>query len=116
MKKLFLLSSGLVLCSAFYALSSFKCEAPIAHTENGIYLGHLEDEDETDDYYSFETEDDYLDFYYVTKEVLEEFNLDGEDFLGAEFSLSYLKDDENGDLTLRGLKLIKKAEIEEYED
>ena len=82
-------------------------------TTTGTYLGFMDDE-----YYSFETSDDFLDFYSVAPDVLKAYNLKGTEYEGSEFSISYSvkESEENHSLHLEKLQLIKKYSEEESEE
>lgn len=78
----------------------------------GTFLGLIED-DESGDYYSFETPDEYLDFYKVEDAVLVTYDLRTTEWEGSEFNVEYVLDEESSELILKNLKLIKKYEEED---
>lgn len=80
--------------------------------ENGTFWGFVQDEELNEEYYSFETETNYIDFYQISPSVLKLYNLKTAEFEGSTFEIEYAEN-EDGENVLQRLKLIKKSSPEE---
>ena len=97
----------IIFCGVFCLSSSveYSTETKIV---KGVYLGYVVDEDLEEEYYSFDIDNEFLDFYQVDEEVLEMYDLRSSDFEGSEFSIEYSQDEETAEMTLLKLRLVSK--------